>query len=78
MSLPEKATSCFINTVPHFVTDRERYDCRGGRDSLGNFLYCHEGRTYAALAWLYKRIDPADKRAEEHYTKEVEIFQKVG
>jgi tetratricopeptide (TPR) repeat protein len=41
----------------------------------GDFLLRTEGRALVKLAWLYERLDPSDKRAEETYDKAVWVFK---
>lgn len=75
LSRPEQARNCFQKALPHVKHQAEHEFTARTQGGFGTFLHRSEGRALINLAWLYERLDPKDKMAEETYEKAVGVFK---
>ncbi|KAH8756905.1 hypothetical protein BGZ57DRAFT_996960 [Hyaloscypha finlandica] len=77
LSRQEQALACFQKALPHAEGQVSKMLVRHGEELAFEDEYLHrsEGRNWMKLGWLYERLDPSDKRAEDAYERAVWIFK---
>jgi pentatricopeptide repeat protein len=77
LSRQEQSLKCFQKALPHAEDQVNKQLVRHGEELAfeGDNLHRSEGRALMKLGWLYERLDPSDKRAEETYERAVWVFK---